>query len=172
MLAFRETSPWHVRAVLLDLSAPDRMELASAFGEVDANRIVPSWLAGLGAAFLAGTYCEDHEPLAILMLVPTGPVSLTANLLSRPAFRRHARMATRHMLRELRPQVLAGGWTRIEARAHARHATARRWLKFLGAHPEAEIRGLSVDGAPFIQFAWWRLTPAKETGADVLLQQA
>lgn len=171
MKSFREvsTQSWHVRAVVSRLRAADLDELRAADPAITTGQIVDRWLALLPHAAFARTYVTSPggEPAAILQIVPAGGLAGAANLLATDAFRTIGGAVTAHMLAELRAEVIADGFRRLEARVHERHRAARLWLRRLGATVETPIRGLTVDGSAFLQMAW---VPNEQEIDDVLLQ--
>lgn len=94
------------------------------------------------------------EPVAMLLLTPTGAGQINAALLATPRFGEVAKALTRHMLRDVRPMLLAAGVRRMECRTLAEHVEARRWLRFLGAIEETQIPDGGKSGETFVQYAW------------------
>ncbi|GGH36258.1 hypothetical protein SAMN05444007_108242 [Cribrihabitans marinus] len=106
------------------------------------------------------------QPFAVLAVSNTGQAGVAqAALLARP-HRRHARalVATCRRIRTEMPGWCADlGIHRVEARAHAGHPRASRFLSACGFVHEADMPGFGADGrATFRQFAW--TDPTLKTG--------
>ncbi|MEM7317408.1 MAG: hypothetical protein AAF408_00150, partial [Pseudomonadota bacterium] len=99
-----------------------------------------------------------NQPFAVLALGNTGQAGVAQAALLARKHRRHARalVAACRQIRAEMPAFCSDlGIRRVEARAHAGHPRASRFLQSCGFAFETDMPGFGGDGrAVFRQFAW------------------
>lgn len=101
-----------------------------------------AWTAGGPAAVVA---CAEHWPgFYQVAMFATDDWPDVATITSRAA------------RRWIKPAMLAAGGRRAEARSHAAHSEAHRWLTWLGFVAESRMPEFGRNGEEFILFVWRR----------------
>lgn len=149
-------------AVLSNLDPHDLIEAQLVRGQKSTHlAIFSDWHAVQPQAVFSVVLRDESmasQPFAVLVMTNTGQAGVAqAALLARNHARhRRALIATCRRIRAEMP-VFCRDWGihRVEARAHAGHPRASRFLRACGFTHEADMPGFGADGrATFRQFAW------------------
>lgn len=146
-----DLEPWAVAHVVRNIREADRAEVFALWpGDED------SFIAEVCANYGPFRFVAWHEsvPVAIFgaNLIRSGVY--TAYLFATDDFPLIGLPVTRFIKRELIPVIERAGAHRCDAWSSATHFWAHRWLKALGAFPEATLRRLGRDGEDFVIFRW------------------
>lgn len=159
-----DSSLWSHRIIPLELGAvasvAQRMRAADA-REIYACRWVRDPLSiaqTISAAsrfgFVALTPAGD--PAAVVAALEQWPGNYQVAMFATDDWPQVALSTTRAVDRHMRPAMLTAGARRAEARSHAAHVQAHRWLGWLGFVAEARLPDYGSAGEEFILFAWRR----------------
>lgn len=97
---------------------------------------------------------NDDQPVAVFGTAPLNRATVSVWALGTKAMPRAAPYISRHMLKHHAPKLLADGIRHMEARSHANHHTAHRWLLGLGAKQHGDPFPFGNAGEPFLLFRW------------------
>lgn len=148
------TMSWHVRDVLANLRAADRIEIAAAHGGFQLESLIELWIGHVARAVAAWTFLKDGAPVALFTALASSARGLHVNLIATDGFDMRFGVRVAREIRERTvPDLIAQGFTRLECRVHEHHHKARRFLEFCGGVEEVRVRGLSADDGDFIQVA-------------------
>lgn len=155
MMTVRRTHPADILEICADLRPADRAEMLATSFVDDPVEHGAAIASGLDKAVLALTLCDAaRDPIAFLGLWQIAPGVATASLFATPGFAAIAREAHRFCRDRVMGDAVPRAFRRVECRALASNAVARRWLKRLGFVEEGVCAALGKAGESFVSCAW------------------
>lgn len=141
-----------VARVALAMRDWDRREIFATRWSYDPLRLAAQVLHYSTAGLVAGP--DPDHPVAVVSIVEAWPGTAQVAMFATPDWPWIARPLTRHLLRRLRPQLLAAGLHRAECRSLDGHREAQRWLRALGFVREATLPDYGSGRETFHLYAW------------------
>lgn len=147
-----------VRDVVLNMRLADWREIFCCRAGDDAESFVDEMILHCAAGFCAyvARAVGEAAPVAVIGVAALTPVVGSAFMFATDQFDEIGWSLTRRLKSEIVPGLRRAGLARVECRAWEGNSAALRWLRHLGAKPEAVLRGYGRDGETFIQMAWTR----------------
>lgn len=99
---------------------------------------------------------HDGEPIAVVGAGPKHPNCWSVHMYATDDFHKLSVSLSKFIRRVMIPALYAAGAHRAECASSDDHTTAHRWLEWLGARREAEMRGYGKDGQSYFLYAWSR----------------
>jgi hypothetical protein len=96
----------------------------------------------------------DGQPAAVFGTAPLNRATLSVWALGTKNMRRVLPAISRHLIDVHLPKMVEQGYRYMEARSHANHASAHRWLRWLGATVLGEPHPYGRNGELFLLFRW------------------
>lgn len=143
-----------VASVALRMREADAREIYACRWVRDPLSIAQTVAAAARFGFVALT--PAGSPAAVVAALEQWPGNYQVAMFATDDWPQVAWSTTRAVQRHMRPAMLAAGARRAEARSHAEHAHAHRWLGWLGFVAEARLADFGKDGEEFILFSWRR----------------
>lgn len=152
-----QATPELVRHVALHMRDGDYDEIA-ATSWADTRAELADDLAARYSAWCDTIYVAGRSdtPVAVFGWVPLWPGVWSLLMFATDQFQLVSQALTKFCCATAIPALDNAAASRVECYSHARHATAHRWLRFLGLKPEATLQGYGRGGEDFIVFAWSR----------------
>lgn len=151
----RRSRPVEILEICADLRPIDQAEMLATSFVDDAIEHGAVIAAGLDEAVLALTLCDDAgSPVAFVGFWQIAPGVATASMFATPRFGTIAVRAHRFCRDRLMGDAVPRAFRRVECRALAGNAVARRWLKRLGFVEEGRCVALGKAGEDFVSCAW------------------
>lgn len=148
---------WHVQPIVDGLRQSDIAEFEATQGPLDRGRL--SWVLKeniRNAVYAVAYFVADHEqdgPVALGIAHRISPVAAIIVFLGTDAFEPNGKWIARHLRRHGPEAMRSAGITRVECRVWAENPVAVRFCQMIGLERECTIKGSSLDGSDFIQFA-------------------
>jgi len=142
-----------VSFVLANLRPMDDIELRCQLPDGVKMHEVAYGLLMASDAFAA---LEDDQPIAVFGTNFMTPACRGVWALGTRRARRAIPAITRFMTGEYAAQLIAAGVLSLEARSHADHAAAHRWMHSTGAVRVDPCFPYGKNGEPFVVFRWTR----------------
>lgn len=141
-----------VASVAQRMRAADAREIYACRWTVDPITIAHQVSTASRFGFVALT--PRGDPAAVVAALEQWPGFYQVAMFATDEWPAVALSTTRAVERWIRPAMLAAGARRAEARSHAEHADAHRWLTWLGFVAETRLPDFGRGGEEFILFAW------------------
>jgi hypothetical protein len=143
-----------LRYILEHLSDIDRIELeATAW---DNRRIADALVSRIMDGAMVAMIAKGDRPITACGLVPLSPTVAVAFAFSTPEYRRAIIPVTRFIRGFGTAFAIKTAIRRIEFRALAARPDVGRWVRLLGAKPEATLSCFGKNGEDFILYRWLR----------------
>lgn len=136
---------WHMRPA-------DEVEVMCQMPEgADRTEIAYGLLMSDGASFAIR---RNGTPVAFFGTAPMNAGTLSIWALGTKAIPRVVPVINRFMTQEHLPRRIAEGYHAMEARSHADHVEAHRWLRSVGAEAHGPAFEFGRDREKFLLFRW------------------
>ena len=162
VLLFRTIMP---TVSLEDATYADAVFIARRMREWDAKEILPVMLGSshlenlaLGVSIAEYSKCAfwNGKPVSVFGASPLAPLSYSVFMYATDDWPHVALSVTRHIKKVMLPYYAARGANRAECRTHGEYLWAHRWLEFMGAHKESEIKDYGAQRMTYFMYVWCR----------------
>ena len=138
--------------VVRHMRRDDRREIFATRWRQDEQEFAQQLYEGTNFGQLALSH--DGTPVAAFGAVEMWPGVWSVWLFATDDWPAVAAKVTRHLRRQFIPFILSKHAHRAECMAIADRPVVHRWLKYLGAQPEAVLRKYGKNQEDFILFSW------------------
>lgn len=163
-----------VASVATRMRAADAREIYACRWTADPITIAHAVVEQSRFGFVAWT--AGNTPAAVVACAEHWPGFYQVAMFATDDWPDVAAITSRAARRWIKPAMLDAGGRRAEARSHASHSEAHRWLTWLGFVAESRMPEFGRNGEEFILFVWRRnhvhvrqfvpaATPAAAAGA-------
>lgn len=144
----------HVAYVCGRLRAADAEEAYATLDRENPEALAAHFIALAPHCFIWRSIAPVGKPPAVLLGVVRQHAGVgQAFMVATDRFEDIGSKVTRYVRRVVIPELRAGGFHRIEARALAASAVNCRWLESIGARRETDLTGYGKRGELFAQYA-------------------
>lgn len=142
---------------------PDVVEIARNMRELDAEEIWPVTTARTPEMLAVGTVAGSglkytarygETPVATWGATEMRPLVVSVWMYATDLWPKVALSVTRHINREMMPDLIDAGCVRAECWTHDNHHVAHRWLELLGARREATLEDYGQNRVPYHCYSW------------------
>lgn len=140
-----------VRHVVDHMRADDAREIYNVRWTDDPHELASDCLLHRSFSWIA---THEDVPVAIIGAGPKHPNCWCAYMFATNDFDKVSVSLSKFVRRVMIPALYAAGAHRAECASADDHVTAHRWLEWLGAKREAELRGYGKDGQTYYLYAW------------------
>lgn len=154
MIAIARARLREVSFVAAHMREADRREIWCQWPDRDAAAL--AWAMTRSSPDHCWAAFEAGSPVAAFGLTEQHPGLWQAWAFGTKRLRRAVPAISRHALGVIRPDLIARGANRVEARSIAGHDLAHRWLESLGARRQCLLEAYGRNGEDFVLYAWVR----------------
>lgn len=148
----------YVAPVFERMRADDRRELEATAQDGELAHLPARTVSACRFGLVAGMSApyDTVDPVAVVSAAELWPGVWQVGMVATDRWPEVAKDTARWIRRALIPALVSAGAHRAQAYALADRVATRRWLEWLGAAPEAQLRGFGRNREDFVLYTWNR----------------
>jgi hypothetical protein len=149
-------SSLHVRYIANHMRARDLMEIFATRWEEPAPKTLEAFAREVCRTASFMFIFGRDRPIAVVGAVQSWPGTYSVFAFATDEFPRVVLSISRFVRLTMIPMLVRHGARRAQAVSHAKHTSAHRWLRILGAEHESTLTAFGKDGCNFEVYRWLR----------------